>query len=59
MAAMAASKQDTSTWDTFQWRRQMEAFGHDDEAVVAVGPEGEAEGIWCVSRTRRGREIEM
>lgn len=26
----------------------MEAFGHNDEAVIAAGPGGEAEGIWQV-----------
>ncbi|KAL1999620.1 hypothetical protein VTN02DRAFT_4265 [Thermoascus thermophilus] len=57
MVATAASKQDMSTWDTFQWRRKMEAFGHDDEAVVAVGPEGEAEGICQLGElTDKGRQ---
>lgn len=45
---MAASKQDLSSWGGFQWRRKMEAFGDKDEAVVAVGPGGEIEAMWCV-----------
>lgn len=45
---MAASKSDLSTWDDFRWRRKMERFGDNDEAVVAVGPDGEGEGIWQV-----------
>jgi acid phosphatase len=52
MTAMVASKEDLSTWDNFQWRKRMEAFGHDDEAVIATGPGGEAEGIWQVCRKR-------
>lgn len=48
MTAMVATKEDLSTWDNFQWRRRMEAFGHNDEAVIAAGPGGEAEGIWQV-----------
>jgi acid phosphatase len=46
MTAMAASKQDISKWDKFQWRRKMEVFGSGDEAVIATGPRGEIEGIW-------------
>ena len=49
MSAMAASKSDLSTWDDFRWRRKIERFGENDKAVVAVGPEGEGEGIWQVS----------
>lgn len=48
MIQMAASKQELSSWDGFQWRRKMEAFGDNDEAVVAVGPGGEIEAMWCV-----------
>jgi acid phosphatase len=46
MIAMAASKQDISKWDKFQWRRKMEVIGNADEAVIATGPRGEIEGIW-------------
>lgn len=48
---MAASKQELSSWDGFQWRRKMEAFGEKDEAVVAVGPGGEIEAMWLVSNS--------
>ncbi|KAL1963894.1 hypothetical protein VTN77DRAFT_7700 [Rasamsonia byssochlamydoides] len=57
MTAMVASKEDLSTWDNFQWRRTMEAFGHNDEAVIAAGPGGEAEGICQLGElTDKGRE---
>lgn len=46
MTAMVASNEDLSQWNSFQWRRKMEAFGRNDEAVVSLGPEGEIEGIW-------------
>jgi acid phosphatase len=57
MIAMAASKQDISKWDKFQWRRKMEVIGNADEAVIATGPRGEIEGI-CQSGelTDKGRE---
>jgi acid phosphatase len=45
---MAASNQDVSAWNSFQWRRKMEAFGNKDESVVAIGATGEIEGIWQV-----------
>ncbi|KAL2387316.1 hypothetical protein RJZ90_000054 [Blastomyces dermatitidis] len=48
MTQIAASKEDLSSWDSFQWRRRMERFGENDQALMAVGPEGEAEGIWQV-----------
>ncbi|GES62250.1 histidine acid phosphatase [Aspergillus terreus] len=46
MVQMAASNQDVSAWNGFQWRRKMEAFGNKDESVVAIGATGEIEGIW-------------
>lgn len=46
MVQMAASRQDLQSWDGFQWHRKMEAFGGNDEAVVATGPRGEIEAIW-------------
>lgn len=49
MTAMVASNEDLSQWNSFQWRRKMEAFGRNDEAVVSLGPEGEIEGIWSVN----------
>ncbi|EAU34228.1 conserved hypothetical protein [Aspergillus terreus NIH2624] len=62
MVQMAASNQDVSAWNSFQWRRKMEAFGNKDESVVAIGATGEIEGIWQVEShqhgelTDRGRE---
>ncbi|KAK1139376.1 hypothetical protein N8T08_000827 [Aspergillus melleus] len=46
MIQMAASNQDVSSWNGFQWRRKMETFGDNDESVVAVGATGDIEGIW-------------
>lgn len=54
MTAMVASNQDLSQWNHFQWRRKMEAFGEDDQAVVSLGPGGEVEGIWQVNGRNRG-----
>ncbi|KAH1905340.1 hypothetical protein KXV57_005962 [Aspergillus fumigatus] len=58
MIQMAASEKDLSSWNGFQWRRKMEAFGDRDESVVAVGATGDIEGIWQVHRLPRriGRE---
>lgn len=49
MVQMAAGNQDLSSWNGFQWRRKMEAFGDNDEAVVATGPGGEIEAMWLVT----------
>jgi acid phosphatase len=46
---MAAAREDLSTWDTFRWRRKMERFGDNDQALVAAGPNGETDGIWQVA----------
>lgn len=48
MVQMAASNQDLTAWNGFEWRRKMESFGNKDEAVVAVGATGDIEGIWQV-----------
>jgi hypothetical protein len=48
MVQMAAGNQDLSSWNGFQWRRKMEAFGDNDEAIVATGAGGEIEAIWFV-----------
>jgi hypothetical protein len=50
MVQMASSSKDLSTWNGFQWRRKMEAFGSNDESVVAPGPGGEIEAMWYVLR---------
>lgn len=46
---MAASKQELSEWNGFQWRRKMEAFGNKDESVVATGPGGAVDAMWSVA----------
>ncbi|KAK2762265.1 hypothetical protein FQN54_001275 [Arachnomyces sp. PD_36] len=57
---MAASKEDLSRWDGFNWRRQMERFGENDESLTAVGPEGESQGICALGElTDRGRQTTM
>jgi acid phosphatase len=48
MTSMVATNNDLSSWDALQWRRQIETFGHDDEAVSTRGPGGETEAIWQV-----------
>lgn len=48
MVQIAASKQELTDWNGFQWRRRIEAFGANDESVAARGPSGEIEGIWYV-----------
>ncbi|OGE52546.1 hypothetical protein PENARI_c010G07248 [Penicillium arizonense] len=57
MVQMASSSKDLSTWNGFQWRRKMEAFGSNDESVVAPGPGGEIEAM-CLhgELTDKGRE---
>ncbi|KAJ5259246.1 hypothetical protein N7478_012227 [Penicillium angulare] len=57
MVEAAASKQDLSSWDGFQWRRKIETFGDNDEARVASGPNGLIEGICQHGQlTDKGRE---
>ncbi|KAJ6117263.1 hypothetical protein N7512_006988 [Penicillium capsulatum] len=54
---MAASKQELSEWNGFQWRRKMEAFGNKDESVVATGPGGAVDGMCQHGElTDKGRE---
>jgi acid phosphatase len=48
MVQMASSSKDLSSWNGFQWRRKMEAFGSNDESVVAPGPGREIEAMWYV-----------
>jgi acid phosphatase len=48
MTSMVSTSKDLSTWDTLQWRRKIETFGHDDEAVPTRGPAGETEAIWYI-----------
>ncbi|PCG90500.1 Histidine phosphatase superfamily, clade-2 [Penicillium occitanis (nom. inval.)] len=54
---MVSTSKDLSTWDTLQWRRQIETFGHDDEAVPTRGPAGETEAICHAGElTDKGRQ---
>ncbi|KAJ5226447.1 hypothetical protein N7468_007672 [Penicillium chermesinum] len=57
MVQIAASKQDLTEWNGFQWRRRVEAFGRNDESIAAKGPAGEVEGICGHGElTDKGRE---
>jgi acid phosphatase len=37
--------EDTSKWNSLQWRRRLERFGEDDGPIVAAGPDDEVDGI--------------
>ncbi|KAJ5581456.1 Histidine phosphatase superfamily clade-2 [Penicillium sp. DV-2018c] len=54
---MASNSNDLSTWNGFEWRRKMESFGANDQAVVASGPGGSVESM-CLhgELTDKGRE---
>ncbi|KAJ5167461.1 uncharacterized protein N7482_006242 [Penicillium canariense] len=57
MVQMAASNKELSSWNGFQWRRKMEAFGNNDESVVAAGPGNEIEAMCQHGElTDKGRE---
>ncbi|KAJ5099983.1 hypothetical protein N7532_006984 [Penicillium argentinense] len=57
MVQMAASNQELSSWNGFQWRRKMESFGSNDQSIVAVGAGDEIEGICQHGElTDKGRE---
>ncbi|KAI9368759.1 histidine phosphatase superfamily [Aspergillus egyptiacus] len=57
MVQMAASNENLSSWNGFEWRRKMETFGDRDQTVVTVGAGGDIEGIWQHGElTDRGRE---
>ncbi|KAI1927408.1 hypothetical protein LOZ65_002299 [Ophidiomyces ophidiicola] len=54
---MTASADDLSTWNEFQWRRKMEKFGNNDQALLAVGPSGESDNICHLGElTDKGRQ---
>ncbi|KAJ5712042.1 hypothetical protein N7488_006198 [Penicillium malachiteum] len=57
MVESAASNEDLSSWNGFQWRRKIETFGFNDEARVASGANGEIDGICQHGQlTDKGRE---
>ena len=49
MVQIAASDQELTDWNGFQWRRRIEAFGSNDDSIAARGPAGENKGIWCAA----------
>ncbi|TGJ87707.1 hypothetical protein E0Z10_g1013 [Xylaria hypoxylon] len=47
----------TGQFTTLEWKRRLESFGPNDEPVLAVGPNGELDGICEMGMlTDRGRE---
>lgn len=57
LRSVAYTPEDTSKWDSLQWRRRLERFGEDDGPVIAAGPDGEVDGICQLGElTDRGRE---
>ncbi|KAL4880932.1 histidine phosphatase superfamily [Aspergillus karnatakaensis] len=57
MVQMAASNEELSSWNDFQWRRKMETFGDRDQSIVTVGAGGDIEGICQHGElTDKGRE---
>lgn len=56
---MAASNQELSSWNGFQWRRKMEAFGDSDQSIVAVGAGNEIEGIWSVISNQSAKSLDL
>lgn len=45
LASVAMTPQDTTQWNSLQWRRRLERFGEDDGPIVAAGPRDEVDGI--------------
>jgi acid phosphatase len=45
---MSSSREPS--WDSLKWRRRLERFGEDDGPIMAVGPNGEVDGVWRVSQ---------
>ncbi|KAL5342451.1 histidine phosphatase superfamily [Aspergillus crustosus] len=57
MIQMAASNEQLSSWNGFQWRRKMETFGDKDQTIVTIGAGGDIEGICQHGElTDKGRE---
>jgi acid phosphatase len=49
--------QNTSSWDSLQWRRRLERFGPDDGPIIAAGAGGQVDGICQLGElTDQGRE---
>ena len=41
------STTDWKNWDELKYRRRLETFGMDDGPVIASGPNGEFDAVWC------------
>ncbi len=49
LSSITMTSPDGSSWDKFEWRRQLETFGDDDEPMIASGPRGNVDSIWWVA----------
>ncbi|KAG9786661.1 putative acid phosphatase SPBC4.06 [Exophiala dermatitidis] len=57
LRSVALTPEDDVRWNSLQWRRRLERFGHDDGPVIAAGPVGEVDGICQLGElTDKGRE---
>ncbi|KAL2435072.1 putative acid phosphatase SPBC4.06 [Exophiala dermatitidis] len=57
LRSVALTPEDDVGWNSLQWRRRLERFGHDDGPVIAAGPVGEVDGICQLGElTDKGRE---
>lgn len=57
LRSIAYTPHDVTEWDSLQWRRRLERFGHDDGPTIAAGPNGEVDGICQFGElTDKGRE---
>ncbi|KAH8166571.1 hypothetical protein CIB48_g1657 [Xylaria polymorpha] len=53
----AVLDRSTGQFTTLEWKRRLESFGPNDEPILAVGPNGELDGICEMGMlTDRGRE---
>lgn len=46
-SSVVMTNRDWSSWTDFQWRRRIETFGEDDNPVLAAGPTGMVDTVWC------------
>ncbi|EAS32022.3 acid phosphatase [Coccidioides immitis RS] len=58
--AIAAAGTSLTEWDEFHWRRKIEKFGNNDQALLSVGPAGEPDGICQLGElTDKGRQTTL
>ncbi|KAI9675751.1 MAG: hypothetical protein M1817_001118 [Caeruleum heppii] len=49
--------EQSADWDRLQWRRRLETFDHDDNPVIARGPNGGSDDIWLDQLTINGDKL--